>query len=112
MNRVESTADREEYSGENYDNRHKKQHACRGIIRLIFEPGDEIPHLSSVEEGIGIKAVNRAENYAHDKIADGIIANFQSDESAKYVYKITGLRGSGKSVEYGRIIRTLKDEKN
>lgn len=32
--------------------------------------------------------------------ADEIIANFESEESQKYVYKIVGLRGSGKSVEY------------
>ena len=30
--------------------------------------------------------------------ADEIIANFESSESYKYVYKIVGLRGSGKSV--------------
>ncbi len=45
-------------------------------------------------------------------IADEIIANFKSDESSKYVYKITGLRGSGKSVEYSKILQTLKKEKN
>ena len=50
--------------------------------------------------------------YIDNGIADEIIANFRSDESAKYVYKITGLRGSGKSVEYGKIIRTLKEEKD
>ena len=40
-------------------------------------------------------------------IADEIIENFRSEESAKYVYKITGLRGSGKSVEYSKIIKNL-----
>ncbi len=49
--------------------------------------------------------------YIDNGIADEIILNFKSDESNKYVYKITGLRGSGKSVEYGKIIRTLKEEK-
>ncbi|RKM63100.1 hypothetical protein D6856_02975 [Butyrivibrio sp. XB500-5] len=49
--------------------------------------------------------------YIDTKIADEIIDNFTSDESSKYVYKITGLRGAGKSVEYGKVIRTLKDNK-
>lgn len=49
--------------------------------------------------------------YIDNGIADEIISNFNSDESSKYVYKITGLRGSGKSVEYGRVIRTMKEEK-
>lgn len=46
--------------------------------------------------------------YIDNGIADEIIKNFCDDGSSKYVYKITGLRGSGKSVEYGKIIRTLK----
>lgn len=50
--------------------------------------------------------------YIDNGIADEIIANFCSEESAKYVYKITGLRGSGKSVEYSKIIRTLKEKKD
>lgn len=50
--------------------------------------------------------------YIDNGIADEIIANFTSDDSSKYVYKITGLRGSGKSVEYSRIIRTLKEKKD
>ena len=49
--------------------------------------------------------------YIDNGIADEIIKNFTSEDSSKYVYKITGLRGSGKSVEYGKIIRTLKEEK-
>ncbi len=48
--------------------------------------------------------------YIDNGIADEIVANFCSDESSKFVYKITGLRGSGKSVEYSRVIRTLKDK--
>ena len=48
--------------------------------------------------------------YIDNGIADEIINNFRSDESSKYVYKITGLRGSGKSVEYSKIIRTLKED--
>ena len=47
--------------------------------------------------------------YIDTGIADEIINNFTSEDSSKYVYKITGLRGSGKSVEYGRIIRLLKE---
>ena len=50
--------------------------------------------------------------YIDNGVADEIIRNFRSEESAKFVYKITGLRGSGKSVEYGKIIRTLKEDKN
>ncbi len=49
--------------------------------------------------------------YINNYVADEVIKNFTSDESAKHVYKITGLRGSGKSVEYGRIIRALKETK-
>ncbi len=45
-------------------------------------------------------------------VADEIIANFKSDESSKYVYKITGLRGSGKSVEYSKVLQTLEKEKD
>ena len=50
--------------------------------------------------------------YIDNGIADEIITNFSSDESSKHVYKITGLRGSGKSVEYGKIIRTLRESDN
>ena len=45
-------------------------------------------------------------------IADEIIANFKSDESSKYVYKITGLRGSGKSVEYSKVLQALEKDKS
>ncbi len=40
-----------------------------------------------------------------------VITNFKSDESEKHVYKITGLQGSGKSVEYGKIIKAFRQEK-
>ena len=50
--------------------------------------------------------------YIDNGIADEIINNFCNDDSAKYVYKITGLRGSGKSVEYGRVLRALKEKKD
>ncbi len=40
--------------------------------------------------------------------ADRIIEDFSNDSSSKYVYKIVGLRGSGKSVEYGKIIDEFK----
>ncbi len=40
--------------------------------------------------------------------ADKIIENFAAEESFKYVYKIVGLRGSGKSVEYRKIIDEFK----
>lgn len=47
--------------------------------------------------------------YIETGISEEIIANFTSDVSSKYVYKITGLRGSGKSVEYGNVIRTIRE---
>lgn len=50
--------------------------------------------------------------YIDNGIADEIIKNFTDEDSSKYVYKITGPRGAGKSVEYGKIIRTLKAENN
>lgn len=40
--------------------------------------------------------------------ADAIIENFDSDRSSKYIYKIVGLRGSGKSVEYSRVINAFR----
>lgn len=43
--------------------------------------------------------------------ADEIIKNFESDISSKFVYKIVGLRGSGKSVEYRKIINTFSKRK-
>ncbi len=49
--------------------------------------------------------------YIDNGIADEIINNFRDEGSSKYVYKITGLRGSGKSVEYSKVIRTLKEDK-
>lgn len=39
--------------------------------------------------------------------ADEIIANFESDLSSRYVYKIIGLRKSGKSAELRKVIHTL-----
>ena len=41
--------------------------------------------------------------------ADEIIENYESDISSKRIYKIVGLRGSGKSVEYRKIINTMSD---
>ena len=40
--------------------------------------------------------------------ADAIIENFDSDRSSKYIYKIVGLRGSGKSVEYRWVINAFR----
>ncbi len=40
--------------------------------------------------------------------SDEIIMNFESDESSKYVYKIVGLRGSGKSVEYSLVMNHFR----
>lgn len=44
--------------------------------------------------------------------SDEIIANFDAEDSYKYVYKIVGLRGSGKSVEYSQVIEHFKQKKN
>lgn len=42
--------------------------------------------------------------------SDEIIANFESKESYKYLYKILGLRGSGKSVEYTNVMNHFSNE--
>ena len=42
--------------------------------------------------------------------ADEIIDNFDDSDSEKYVYKILGLRGSGKSVVYSKVIKALKEK--
>ncbi|MBQ9014798.1 MAG: hypothetical protein IJ109_01635 [Firmicutes bacterium] len=39
--------------------------------------------------------------------ADVIIDQFSSNASSRYIYKIVGLRGSGKSVEYRNVINTM-----
>lgn len=43
--------------------------------------------------------------------SDEIIMNFESNESFKYVYKIVGLRGSGKSVEYSIVMNHFRAQK-
>ena len=43
--------------------------------------------------------------------SDEIINNFNSEDSYKYVYKIVGLRGSGKSVEYSLVMNHFRGEK-
>lgn len=43
--------------------------------------------------------------------ADEIIQNIKDKKSEKYVYKILGLRGSGKSVVYSKVINAIKDDK-
>mgnify|MGYP007069944599 CR=1 FL=1 len=50
--------------------------------------------------------------YIDNGIADEIIASFCDKNASKYVYKITGLRGAGKSVEYSKVIQTLKKKKD
>lgn len=50
--------------------------------------------------------------YIDNGIAGEIIDSFCSPESEKYIYKITGLRGAGKSVEYSKVIRSLKEKKD
>lgn len=42
--------------------------------------------------------------------SDEIITNFESSESYKYVYKIVGLRGSGKSVEYSLVMNHFRKQ--
>ena len=42
--------------------------------------------------------------------SDEIINNFNSEDSYKYVYKIVGLRGSGKSVEYSLVMNHFRVE--
>ena len=64
----------------------------------------------------GINPFTRTPGVAGDAFidmhyADDIIENFESDRSSKYIYKIVGLRGSGKSVEYRKIINKLSDRK-
>ena len=49
--------------------------------------------------------------YIDNGVSEEIIQSFCNEEASKYVYKITGLRGSGKSVAYGKIIRTMKEKK-
>lgn len=44
--------------------------------------------------------------------AEEVITNFASEESSKYVYKIVGLRGSGKSVEYSKILNCFSAKKD
>ena len=77
----------------------KKHKDWRALMKEKIDPFTRTP-------GIAGKA------YIDNGIADEIINNFCSEESSKYVYKITGLRGSGKSVEYGRVIRCIKEQTN
>ena len=44
--------------------------------------------------------------------ADEIIESYENPESSKYIYKIVGLRGSGKSVEYRKIINSMEKKDN
>lgn len=44
--------------------------------------------------------------------SEEIIANFESKDSYTYVYKIVGLRGSGKSVEYARVMEHFRMQEN
>jgi len=50
--------------------------------------------------------------YIDTHYADEITENFKSEYSEKYIYKILGLRGSGKSVTYKKVISDLKEEGN
>lgn len=52
------------------------------------------------------------EAYIDMHYADEIVQNFKDERSEKYVYKILGLRGSGKSVVYSKVINAMKSEKN
>ena len=44
--------------------------------------------------------------------SEDIIQNFESLDSYKYVYKIVGLRGSGKSVEYSLVMDYFREQSN
>ena len=48
--------------------------------------------------------------YIDNGVADEIIDNFLNNDCSKYVYKITGLRGAGKSVEYSKVIQSIRKE--
>lgn len=52
------------------------------------------------------------EAYIDMHYAEEIIENFTAEGSEKYVYKILGLRGSGKSVIYSKVLAALRQEKN
>lgn len=43
--------------------------------------------------------------------ADTIVNNFENNETSKYIYKIVGLRGSGKSVEYSKVLNHFQNDK-
>lgn len=43
--------------------------------------------------------------------ADKIIQEYEDKESSKYIYKIVGLRGSGKSVEYSKVLDHFRGNK-
>ena len=43
--------------------------------------------------------------------ADTIVNNFENNETSKYIYKIVGLRGSGKSVEYSKVLNHFQNNK-
>lgn len=43
--------------------------------------------------------------------AERIVADFSDEEASKFVYKIVGLRGSGKSVEYGKVLNEFRSKK-
>ena len=48
--------------------------------------------------------------YIDNGIADAIIGTLKDNSSEKRIYRITGVRGSGKSVEYSKIIKTMKKD--
>lgn len=50
------------------------------------------------------------EAYIDMHYAEEIIENFISETSEKYVYKILGLRGSGKSVVYSKVLSAMRNE--
>ncbi len=52
------------------------------------------------------------EAYIDMHYAEEIVENFTAESSEKYVYKILGLRGSGKSVVYSKVLAALRKEKN
>lgn len=55
---------------------------------------------------------NAGRAFIDTHVSEEVIKNFESDDSYKYVYKIVGLRGSGKSVEYSIIMNKFMNKEN
>lgn len=56
--------------------------------------------------GIAVKA------YINTHCTEKNIHDFENEESSKYIYKIVGLRGFGKSVEYSQLLNHFRNSNN